>query len=271
MEERLHRRRAGGLSFLMGGVGEPLLLLHGIPGSAESWLMVGMRLANRFRVIIPDLLGFGASEAAPAASYMEDQARAVRQLLAHLRITELYLGGHDFGGPVALTLLRLFPELSARGLILSATNLFTDTRLPLSLRIARTPGLSSLFFWGMAGNRLGLRLLYNNAARNKEDIPWRRFRRHLTRSGIAQTRYIFQRSLSNLRANYQELEGMLPHLTCPSLVIWGDEDPFLAVDVGERLRATLPDAILKVYAFTGHFVPEERPIETAEDIILRFT
>jgi hypothetical protein len=41
--------------------------------------------------------------------------------------------------------------------------------------------------------------------------------------------------------------------------------------VGQRLRASLPDAILKVYAFTGHFVPEERPIETAEDILIRFT
>jgi pimeloyl-ACP methyl ester carboxylesterase len=269
--ERLHRRKAGGLSFLMGGDGEPLLLLHGIPGSAEAWVNAGARVATRFRVIIPDLLGFGASEAPKTQYTLEEHAKAVRQLLAHLRITELYLGGHGFGGPVALTLMRLYPELKVRGLVLSATNLFTDTHIPLPLHIAKVPGLNSLFFWATAGNRLGLRMLYEGAAKNKEDVTWKQFRRHLTPGGVAQTRRIFQRSLANLRSSYQEVEEMLPRITCPVLVIWGDEDPFLPVAVGERLRAVLPDAVLKVYAFTGHFVPEERPIETAEDIVLRFT
>jgi pimeloyl-ACP methyl ester carboxylesterase len=271
MQERLYRRRAGGLSFLMGGDGAPLLLLHGIPGSAEAWLKVGARLTTRFRVIIPDLLGFGASQPAPTDTYMEEQARAVRALLAHLRITELYLGGHDFGGPVAVTLLHLFPELSARGLILSATNLFTDPPVPLPLQLAKAPGLNRLFFWGLAGNQLGLRMFYESAVKNKEEAPWSQFRRHLSSGAVAQTRRILQRSLTNLHADYLEVEKMLPRLTSPALVIWGDEDPFFSVGVGQRLRASLPDAILKVYAFTGHFVPEERPIETAEDILLRFT
>ncbi len=270
MEERLYRRKVGGISFLMGGDGDPLLLLHGIPGSAHTWLRVGSRLTTRFRVIIPDLMGFGESDAPSGDGYMQDQARAVRQLLAHLRITDLYIGGHDFGGPVALTLLRLFPELQARGLILAASNVFTDTHIPLPLRVAKVPGLNSLVFWAMAGNRLGLRALYGGAAQNKDDLPWSEFRRHLTRGGMRQTRRIFQRSLANLRAHYADVEAMLPHMNGPALVVWGDEDPFFDVAVGERIRAALPDAVLKVYAFTGHFVPEERPIETAEDIVLRF-
>jgi pimeloyl-ACP methyl ester carboxylesterase len=123
----------------------------------------------------------------------------------------------------------------------------------------------------MAGNRLGLRLLYQRALRNQEDLPWKEFRRHLTRSGVARTRAIFRHSLVNLKAHHQPVEEMLSRIAAPSLIVWGDEDPFLAVPVAERLRATLPDAVLKVYAYTGHFVPEERPIETAEDIVLRFT
>jgi pimeloyl-ACP methyl ester carboxylesterase len=271
MEERLHRRKVGGLSFLMGGDGAPLLLLHGIPGSALSWLRVGARLTTRFRVIIPDLMGFGSSDAPVAGGTMEDQAQAVRQLLAHLRITDLYLGGHDFGGTVALTLIRLNPELRMRGLILAATHAFADTPTPLALRMARVPGLGHLVFWAMAGNRLGLRMLHGSAAHNKDDLPWREFRQHLASSGIRSTWRIFRRSLANPRQGYAEVEALLPRIDCPALVLWGDEDPWLRVGVGARLRATLPDAVLKVYAFTGHFVPEERPIETAEDIILRFT
>jgi pimeloyl-ACP methyl ester carboxylesterase len=158
-----------------------------------------------------------------------------------------------------------------RGLVLSATNLFTDTQFPFPMRLARLPLFNRLFSWGMAGNRLGLRLLYESATYNKEEARWREFRRHLTGGSIKLTRRILQRSLANLRTNYAEIEATLPQITCPTLLLWGDEDPFFTVHVGERVAAVLPDAMLKVYAYTGHFVPEERPIESAEDIVLRFT
>lgn len=63
MDGRLHRQcTRSPLSFLMGGDGEPLLLLHGVPGSAQTWQKVGIKLTSRFRIIIPDLMGFGASD-----------------------------------------------------------------------------------------------------------------------------------------------------------------------------------------------------------------
>src|SRR5262245_42091134 len=127
MDERLHRRRGAGLSFLMGGDGEPLLLLHGVPGSSQSWQKVGIKVASRFRVIIPDLMGFGASDPPADDFYLEAQARSLRALLNYLQIKSLILGGHGFGASVALTLMRLYPELHVSGLILSATHLFTDS------------------------------------------------------------------------------------------------------------------------------------------------
>lgn len=271
MDERLHRRRGAGLSFLMGGDGEPLLLLHGVPGSSQSWQKVGIRIASRFRVIIPDLMGFGASDPPGEDFYLEAQARSVRGLLNYLQINTFYLGGHDFGASIAVTLMRLYPELNVRGLILSAANLFTDTQIPFPLTLARLPGFNTLFAWGMAGNRLGLRMLYESAAQNKEEAQWRDFRRHFAGGSIKLTRSVLQRGLADFQANNAEIEAGLPEIRCPALLLWGDEDPFYTVHAAERARAALPDALLKVYAYTGHFVPEERPIECAEDIVLRFT
>jgi pimeloyl-ACP methyl ester carboxylesterase len=269
MDERLHRRRGAGLSFLMGGDGDPLLLLHGIPGSSQSWQEVGIKVASRFRVVIPDLMGFGASDA-PAEDegfYLEEQAKAIYNLLTYLQIPNCYLGGHGFGASIAVTLMRLYPKLNVLGLVLSAMNPFADSSIPFSLRLTGVPGLSSL----VAGNRLGLRMLFESATQNKEEVQWREFRRHLTTGSIKLTRQILQRNLANGQATYAEMEAALPQITCPSLILWGDEDPFFPVEIAERIRATLPNALLKVYAYTGHFVPEERPIECAEDIVLRFT
>jgi pimeloyl-ACP methyl ester carboxylesterase len=179
----------------------------------------------------------------------------------------LCLGGHDFGAPVALTLMRLFPELEVRGLMLSATNVFTDTHVPLPLRVARIPHLNTVFYKAMVGNRLSMRMMYLAATKDKSDASWESFNRHLTPGSIDLTRRIFQRSLADLKANYRAIENMLPTITSPTLVLWGANDPFFSASVGERVHRTIPGSRLKIYEDTGHFVPEERPSLVAQDIM----
>lgn len=267
MDKILTRKKQRQISFLSGGQGEAFLLLHGIPGSAYAWESVGMRLAVQYKVIIPDLLGFGESDTPTGDYYMEAQAYALRQLLDRLGINTLFVGGHDFGGPVALTLMRMFPELTIRGLVLTDTNTFTDTYVPPPLRVASIPVLNTLFFKAIAGNRIGMRLMYLAATKQKLESRWSMFRRHLTSSGIDFTRRIFQRSLADLKTNYQSIETMLPEIRIPTLILWGDSDPFFSTLVGERMRRSIPGSTLKIYEQTGHFVPEERPSEVANDIM----
>ena len=133
MDGRLHRRRGAGLSFFMGGDGAPLLLLHGVPGSAWSWHKVGIKLTSRFRVILPDLMGFGMSDPPTQGVTAADQADALRRLLDYLQIDDFYLGGHGFGGAVAVLLMQRHPDLRVRGLTLAASHLLTDQPLAASV------------------------------------------------------------------------------------------------------------------------------------------
>lgn len=263
----MERLRHKGLSILRAGDGEPLLLLHGIPGSAHAWEAAGALMAGRYRVVIPDLLGFGHSDPPKGDYYMEAQAAAIKEVLVGLDIESLYLGGHDFGGPVALTLMRLFPELEIKGLVLSSANVFTDTHVPLPLRVAKIPILNTVFFKAMVGNRVGLRMMYLAATKAKSEAAWQRFGLQLTPTGVDLTRRIFQRSLADLKANYHAVEDMLPRIAPPTLILWGANDPFFSASVGERVREAIPGSTLKVYERTGHFVPEERPTSVARDIV----
>ena len=247
-----------------------MLLLHGIPGSSLAWKNAGAHLAEKYQVVIPDLRGFGQSDWPHGDYYMTAQAEALKDLLNVLGITNLYLGGHDFGGPVAVTLMRLFPEFQVKGLVLSATNVFTDTYVPPPLRLAKGPGLSTIMFAAMAGDRAGLWLMYQAATKNKREASWTQFKQHLTPTGMKLTRLIFQRSLADLQGNYREVEAMLGRIDVPTLVLWGDRDPFFAPSVGERIQKVIPDSELTIYASTGHFVPEERPREVSEDILTFF-
>lgn len=81
---------------------------------------------------------------------------------------------------------------------------------------------------------------------------------------------VFQHSLANLKGNYQLVEETLPKLTMPALVLWGAQDPFFAVAVGQRVQQALPNATLQVYEQTGHFVPEERPAWVVRDLAALF-
>lgn len=263
---RLARSKWEQVSYLAGGEGAPLLLLHGIPGSAYSWEGVGRRLTQSHRVIIPDLRGFGQSRPLESDFYMEAQAASLREFLGALGVEQLAIGAHDFGGPVALTLRRMYPELRITKLILSATNLFTDTYVPVPLRIANVPVLGKVFFKALAGNRIGLLLMYVAATRNKETYSKDAFERHLTPSGMDLTWRIFQRSLADLEENYRAIEETLSDVGEPTLILWGNDDPFFSLSVAEHTRGALRNATLKVYPGTGHFVPEERPEQVAQDV-----
>ena len=270
MPPSLSRHEHAGLHYFRGGSGPPLLLLHGLPGSSHTWRSAGRLLAAHYDVIVPDLGGFGDSAPLDDEAlhldhdfYMEAHAEALHRLLDCLDVDTLYLGGHDFGGPVGLTLLRLFPRYTARGLVLSATNLFTDPHVPLPLRVANVPLLGTAAFRLLAGTRPGLRLLYRAAVQNRSAFPIREFDRHLTASGLNQTWRIFHRSLANLEDSYRDVEALLPRLDVPTIVLWGDRDPFFPVDAATRLVEALPDATLSIFEDTGHFVPEERPEMTA--------
>ncbi len=257
------------MSYLRGGEGAPLLLLHGLPGSAHTWKEAGRRLATRYDVLIPDLEGFGDSDVFSRDLhldhdfYMEAHAEAVHRLLEELGVRPFYLGGHDFGGAVAMTLLDLFDERDVRGLVLSSARLFSAPPGSLPLRLTRAPVLGPLVNWFLAGTRSGLRLMYRVGAHNTSTFRPEDFDRHLTPSGIRQTRRIFRRSLVDSEGNFEKIEALLPELEIPSLVLWGDRDPFFPVAEAKRLVDTLPHATIAIFEETGHFVPEERPELTA--------
>lgn len=248
---------------LMAGEGEPILFLHGIPGSAWTWSKVASQLSADHKVLMPDLRGFGGSSMPDGDWYMEGQASSLSSLIDALHLENLTVCAHDFGGPVLITMLRMFPHLKVKTLVVSSTNVFTDTFVPLPLRVASVPGLGSLVFQFMAGSNMGIKTMYLQGTRNKNEASWSDFERHLTRGCLRLTPVIFQRSLADLKGNYSNIESYLPCIEVPTLVLWGDRDPFFGVDVAERTSQAINGSSLQVFKDTGHFVPEERPDEVA--------
>jgi pimeloyl-ACP methyl ester carboxylesterase len=124
-------------AFRMAGSGPPLLLIHGIGDSSETWLKVIPELARRHTVIAPDLLGHGES-AKPRADYaVAAYACGMRDLLSVLDVDRVTVVGHSLGGGIAMQFAYQFPERCERLVLVGSGGIGQEVH-PL-LRIAAAP------------------------------------------------------------------------------------------------------------------------------------
>jgi pimeloyl-ACP methyl ester carboxylesterase len=251
------------LSYTDVGSGRPFVLLHGIPGSASTWNDVVPRLAPA-RLLVPDLLGFGRSPDAPAGTHAFEQAEAVLTMLDHAAIRTAHVVGFDFGGPVAVAMQSLAPDRVSE-MTLLATNLLSDTPVPLPLQIARVPLVGELAFRLMFSGP-GLAAMWRGATADRQAFPFDKFRSTFDTRGKATARRIFIESLRRLKALYGPIEAELLRIDIPVTVIWGDRDPFFPVAVGERTASRFRAARWILLRGCGHFLPHEKPGEVAAAI-----
>ena len=142
------------------GTGRPIVLLHAFPMDSSLWAAARQALAPAgHRVITPDLPGFGGSALAPQPPSLDVMADAVVELLDHLGIERVVVGGLSMGGYVTMALLRRYPQrLSA--IVLADTKAGADTAEAAANResvaaAVEAAGTASGIADGMLPNLLG--------------------------------------------------------------------------------------------------------------------
>lgn len=248
--------------------GEPVVLVHGFGSSGYTWRLVAPRLADAgYRVVMPDLYGFGWSDRPeePFDYTPTGQAVMVRRLMDRLGIERAHLVGHSFGGGVALKTWEAAPG-RVLSLSLVATTLPTISRapnadLPLYRPLAyvgvRLLGLTRWFV------RAALeRSVFDPAFVTREMVD--AYRARLGLVGPAGRYDSLTRPIPRER-----LEISLSQVEAPVLLVWGEDDRLIPIKHGRRAAPLFPDATLVVYPETGHLVMEERP-ETLTRRLLQF-
>jgi len=230
-----------------------LVLLHAFPFDAEMWRPQLEAVPTGWRFVAPDLPGFGRSEvgvpAVPAS--MEGYARDVVALLDHLRLDRVVVGGLSMGGYVAFALLRLAPGRLA-GLVLADTRAEADDEAARSNRdrMAETlaEGGAAAVFERMLPGLLGA------TTRAFRPAVVERVRRLV----LAQPPEGIHRAIQSLKWR-PDSTPLLASITCPTLVVGGDEDQITAVEVARSLHARISGADLAVIERAGHLSNLERP------------
>lgn len=172
------------------------------------------------------------------------------------------LVGHDFGGPVALSLMAMAPG-RVSGLGLLATNAFPDTPIPFPLSTIFWPIIGRIAAPGLFSRpslQLMLRTGVGSSKVRLDPVTY------LGDAGQVQTiRTLFEGSLRHLAELYGPIETALEAADVPGFVLWGDRDPFFTIESGERTAATFGVPLTRLEG-AGHFLPEERPEDVARAV-----
>ncbi|MDP9022351.1 MAG: alpha/beta hydrolase [Actinomycetota bacterium] len=267
-------RRDGPLHVVdFGGRGQPIVLLHGLGGSHANWISVGERLAEHGRVVALDLVGHGLTPPVGRRARIVDHRRLVQRYLGHLDQPAV-LAGNSMGGYVALTVAASTPELVA-GVILVGAALPREKivpRDPLVLgmfAVYMIPGLADRFLsWRRRRLRpeglveQALRLCSVDASRIADEAweahvemaherilqPWSR------RCFLQSARSLVVRMVGRRR-----VADMIEAIEAPALIIQGDRDRLVPVEVARDLARRRPDWQLEVFTDIGHVPQLEAP------------
>jgi pimeloyl-ACP methyl ester carboxylesterase len=250
--------------------GAPILLVHGFGTCSFLWRNVGPALAAASRTAFAiDLFGYGESDRPFDAQFgIAAQSDYLDRALTALRLTKATIVGNDLGGAVAMHLAFNRPERVDR-LVLVNPIAFDDVPAEDIKSLQRnTARFAFRISRGVVGAAPLIRELIERSVADKANAPEALVARYLAP-------YVGEDGLNHLLALARAVddgdmaEVDLGQIDRPTLIVWGDQDPFVGPKLGETLADTIPGSRLVRLPGTGRLAPEEAP-ETLASMILEF-
>jgi 3-oxoadipate enol-lactonase len=234
------------------GNGKPIVLLHAFPLSGKMWKSQAELLAkNGFRVILPDLPGFGTNNKSAHRYSIEEMASQISQLLKSINIDKAIVGGLSMGGYVLFNLCRLTPEkLSA--LVFCDTTYTADTeekrnsRFDLISKIKKQG--SSALIENMLPNLISDDTKQNNPPLNRELEEF-----------LSEVNPGSAINAMKSMAERKDTSDIIDKISVPTLLIFGEFDKVTTLEIARKMNRTIPGSELEIIKKAGHFSNLEQP------------
>ena len=234
-----------------------LVLLHGIGASSERWLPVAPTLSKYFRVLVPDIIGFGYSDK-PTVEYTMDLFQDfLAGFFESLHVSKPSVIASSFGGHIAAEYAIRHPRSLEKLVLVSSAGMMRTSTPVLDeyIMAALYPTYENAFnaFRAMA---------HDSAAVTEETVA-----DFVNRMRLSNAKYAFMSTLLGIRYA-PALRGRLSDIVVPTLVMWGDNDKMIPVQYAKEFRE-IPGSELVVIKDCGHTPYVEKPM-TFNRLVLKF-
>ena len=234
------------------GIGRPVVLIHAFPLSRSMWAgNINAVTSAGFRVILPDLRGFGENESFADINTMEDMAKDIGELTDKLKIEHAIIGGLSMGGYVTFAFYRLFPEKFA-AILLFDTTAAADTEEKRQNRFDIIEKIESNGSQALAESFLPNLTGDLTKADNPElvrDLK-QRINAANPKAAVAALRGMAERPDST---------SLLAEIDIPACLIFGEDDKITSIEGAAKMKEAIRGSELTVIKNSGHLSNMEQP------------
>ena len=244
----------------------PLILLHGMSSSLNTWDSVVIDLKGQKRVISLDLPGFGLTGPSPENTYNFDYySKFIDSFTTRLNIKRFILVGNSMGGAISWNYALHNPKGLAKMVLIDAAGYPKKGESgSLGFTIASTPVINNLLLYATPKSlvRKSLETIYYDQTR-VTDAQVERFHDVAIREGNrAVALEVFKGSFGTTKN-----KGQINQIKTPTLILWGDKDNVISVENVDQFKRDIQGSRAEIYKNVGHVPMEEVPGKVAESIL----
>lgn len=233
------------MSYLYGGKGDSLVVIHGGGGGVNAWIDNLELLAEHYTVYAPDLPGFGNSQSIDDRFSVPEYVGFIESFIGELGLDRFYLIGHSVGGGIAIQYALDYPEKIKRLVLISS--LFLGKEIAFWARYLSSPSI--LRHLGVAG------LVMFDALASFI----RQFSFSLTlKPPFSRVQIGIGKSIMSLKGQTTILLDELTRLVMPTLLVWGSKDSIVPTKHAYAAADVIPDCNLHVFQDCGHHVYNQK-------------
>lgn len=255
------------IEYLEAGSGPVILMIHGFGANKDNWIRMAKYFSNDYRLIIPDLPGFGESTILETAKYdVDHQTKRLKSMMEALGVEQLHITGNSMGGYIAAHFASTYPENTLSAWLLN----------PLGIESAEPSEMFKMFAQGhhpyvLPRNEKEFRLLMSKVFFEQPltpDFAIRALNEDFQRHYESNSRIAFEihKVKDGKIAFSHPIEKSLTAYPNPLLVVWGDDDRILAADGLRVIKEQRPQTDTVMMSNMGHAPMLEAPELTANTI-----
>ncbi len=236
------------INYQVFGEGSPFLILHGWGSNSERWAPVAELISkNGFKVIVPDLPGFGKSDALTAPWNMNNYINWLEGFVKDLNLRDFYLMGHSFGGALAVKLAIKHPQDVKELFLVAAASVRKRTVKKSAYKTVSSlaKNFSFLPFYGF------FRKAFYKFIIRKSDYPY--------------VEGVMKETFKNVI--FEDLSQFTGFIRTPTVIIWGDKDKSTPVEDAYFMNKKIKNSKLVIISGAGHILNRECPEVLAEKVL----
>ena len=243
-----------------GGTGDTIIMLHGFGANKDRWLGFAKLLTPKYRVIIPDIPGFGDSSKPQDKNYnYTSQVERLNLFTKELKLTKFHLVGNSMGGAIAGDYAATYPEMVKTLALFDAAGLNTPIKSEWFLLLDK--GINPLIVKDVNNYDKFLEFVFLKPPQIPSFI-----KKYVAKQAVAAAPFN-EKIFKDLVTEAFILENKLDKITVPTLIVWGDSDRIIHISSVPIFEKGIKNSKSVIIKECGHVPQMEKPTETAAHYI----